>query len=146
MSREELRARVCAAPVAALDAGDGHSEQERRAAVHDEADKTAAIDRDGNGRLSLEELQAHAAGSEALEHEPGGGRKIFRGLATKGEVTASEFRGAYARYRAFRLAFGRRGVHDRRTRARATASAKAPVGKAAKAAAKAAAAEAVAGL
>ena len=147
MSREELRSAFVRHPSLRSMPGMGTLSKSKRAAVHDEADKTfAAIDRDGNGRLSLEELQAHLAGSEGPSYSQEAVEKIFRGLATKGEVTASEFRGAYVRYRAFRLAFGLNWVSIVNAGAKATAAAKAPVGKAAKAAAKAAAAEAVAGL
>ena len=87
------------------------------------------------GRLSLEELQAHLAGSEGPSYSQEAVEKIFRGLATKGEVTGQRVPWRHVRYRAFRLAFGLNWVSIVNAGAKGHGVGEAPVGKAAKAAA-----------
>ena len=109
MSRDELRDAFVRHPSLRSAPGLGTLSKSKRAAVHEEADSTFdAIDKDGNGKLSLQELQDHLAGTEGPSYSAEAVEKIFRSLLTRKseEVTRSEFRGAYVRYRALRLAFG----------------------------------------
>ena len=66
------------------------------------------LDLDGNGSLSLAELQEHFAGVEGPSYSSVAVGRIFAKLDadSDGEISLAEFRGGYARYRAMRLALG----------------------------------------
>lgn len=78
------------------------------------ATRSCAAQLDGNGRLSLAELESHFASREGPSFSAAAVANIFRTLTVGGdvkeEVTRSEFRGAFVRYRAMRLALGLRSA------------------------------------
>ena len=111
VSREELRMAFIRYPPLRNAPAMGSLSKSQRAAVHDEADETfRAIDADGNGTLSLEELQQHFAELEGPSYSAAAVSRIFDTLDvnSNGEISASEFRGGYVRYRAMRLLLGGR--------------------------------------
>ena len=78
------------------------------------ATRSCAAQLDGNGRLSLAELESHFASREGPSFSAAAVANIFRTLTVGGdvkeEVTRSESRGAFVRYRAMRLALGLRSA------------------------------------
>lgn len=109
LSQSELREAFVRYPPLLEAPGLGELGESERAAVYEEADATfAALDLDGNGSLSLEELQEHFAGVEGPTYSSVAVERIFAKLDTdaNGEISLAEFRGGYARYRAMRLALG----------------------------------------
>ena len=119
VSRAELRDAYVKHPSLRGAPAMGSLSKSKRAAVFDEADEQfTALDLDGNGRLSLSELQTHFAGREGPSYSADAVAKIFKTLGGGGdgsveEVTRSEFRGAYVRYRAMRLAIGHPAIDVR---------------------------------
>lgn len=119
VSRAELRDAYVKHPSLRGAPAMGSLAKSKRAAVFDEADETfTMLDLDGNERLSLEELQQHFAGREGPTYSAEAVAKIFKTLGGGGdgsaeEVTRSEFRGAYVRYRAMRLAIGHPAIDVR---------------------------------
>jgi len=121
VSRNELRQAFVRHPSLRGAPAMGSLPKSKRASVHEEADATfTALDQDGNGLLSLQELQEYLGGREGPSYSADAVAKIFhrlgrgrwRRLGALGdggadefrEVTRSEFRGAYVRYRAMRIA------------------------------------------
>ena len=110
VSRVELREAFVRYPPLRSAPGIGSLSKSQRCAVHAEADATfEALDLDGNGSLSLEELQAHFASREGPTFSAVAVENIFRTLDANGDgqISTSEFRGGYVRYRAMRLALGK---------------------------------------
>jgi len=111
VSRTEVREAFVRYPPLREAPAMGDLSQSKQAAVHAEADATfEALDLNGDGRLSLEELQAHLARAEGLTYSASAVANIFRTLDANadGSVTRSEFRGGYVRYRAMRIVLGLR--------------------------------------
>ena len=109
VSQSELREGFVRYPPLLEAPGLGELDESEWAAVYDEADATfAALDLDGNGSLSLAELQEHFAGVEGPSYSSVAVGRIFAKLDadSDGEISLAEFRGGYARYRAMRLALG----------------------------------------
>lgn len=110
VSRTELReAFVRYPPLREAPAMGTLAADDGRTAVHEEADDTfSSLDLDGNGLLSLPELEAHLMGVEGPTYSATAVANIFRTLASEGEdeITRSQFRGGYVRYRAMRIALG----------------------------------------
>lgn len=89
----------------------GSLPKQKRAVVVEEADATfASIDTNGDGLLSLQELQEHLEGVEGPTYSASAVEKIFRTLDVNDDeqVTKAEFRNGYVRYRAMRLTLGLR--------------------------------------
>ena len=113
LSRVELREAYVRYPPLRNAPAMGSLSKSKQASVHEEADATFdELDLDGNGHLTLSELQAHFEGVEGPTYSKSAVENIFRTLDTdgNGEVSRSEFRGSYVRYRAMRIALGLRSA------------------------------------
>ena len=111
VSREELREAFVRYPVLRHAPAMGTTKKSSRNALHAEAEATfSALDLNGDGLISLEELQQHFSGAEGTTYSSTAVESIFAVLDRNGDgsVTPSEFRGGYVRYRAMRLALGLR--------------------------------------
>ena len=111
VSRVELREAFVRYPVLRGAPAIGALPKSQRVAVFAEADAIFSnLDRDGNDRLSLDELETHFAGVEGPAYSAAAIQKIFSALDANGdgEITRSEFRGGFVRYRAMRLALAPR--------------------------------------
>ena len=111
LSREELREAFVRYPVLRHAPAMGTTKKSSRNALHAEAEATfSALDLNGDGLISLEELQQHFSGAEGTTYSSTAVESIFAVLDRNGDgsVTPSEFRGGYVRYRAMRLALGLR--------------------------------------
>ena len=89
----------------------GTLSKQKRSSVFEEAEETfSAIDVNGNGSLSIEELKAYFSTREGPSYSEAAVAQIFVTLTSSGsiheEITRSEFRGSFVRYRAMRLALG----------------------------------------
>lgn len=110
VTRSELREAFVRYPTLRDAPAMGSLGKSERAAVHDEADETfSGLDLNGDGELSLSDLQAHFAKVEGPTYSDGAVETIFMSLDTdsNGTVSRSEFREGYVSYRAMRLALGK---------------------------------------
>ena len=90
----------------------GTLQKSKRAAVHDEADALfTKLDIDQSGTLSIQELSTHLMAMEDESRpESWYSEKAIKNIWStldadgNGELTRSEFRGGYVRFRAMRLA------------------------------------------
>merc|ERR1711990_81282 len=83
----------------------------RQSKVHAEADRTfTSLDSDGNGVISVQELQRHFEGLDGPTYSAKAVEKIFNSMDANGdgEISRSEFRGSYVRHRAMRIVLGLR--------------------------------------
>ena len=111
LTRDELRDAFVRHPSLRSAPAMGTLSKQKRSAVFEEADETfTAIDINQNGTLSIDELKAYFAGREGPSYSEAAVAQIFVTLTTNGsiheEITRSEFRGSFVRYRAMRLALG----------------------------------------
>ena len=112
VSRTELREAFVRHPPLRSAPGMGTLSKSKRAAVHDEADALfTKLDIDQSGTLSIQELSTHLMAMEDESRpESWYSEKAIKNIWStldadgNGELTRSEFRGGYVRYRAMRLA------------------------------------------
>ena len=112
VSRTELREAFVRHPPLRSAPGMGTLQKSKRAAVHDEADALfTKLDIDQSGTLSIQELSTHLMAMEDESRpESWYSEKAIENIWStldadgNGELTRSEFRGGYVRFRAMRLA------------------------------------------
>ena len=112
VSRTELREAFVRHPPLRSAPGMGTLQKSKRAAVHDEADALfTKLDIDQSGTLSIQELSTHLMAMEDESRpESWYSEKAIKNIWStldadgNGELTRSEFRGGYVRFRAMRLA------------------------------------------